>query len=130
MNGCQLAHLELVEMFDSSAAEFLKTSTLGYGATADQRFCLTCMTIGCEHMRLEAKLRPPWLNRQELRIMKLMMDTAPANKDLAQALDLSVTTVKSYLFQIKTKLRKAGYRDVTNRTAIAAWAVENLPSGF
>ena len=77
-------------------------------------------------MRLPAKLRPPWLNRQELRIMRLLIVAVPANKDVAQTLSLAVSTVKSHLWQITTKLRKAGYHDVTSRTAVATWAIKHL----
>jgi len=137
-----------MEMSDASAVEFLKIPILGFVrkdlaigafspadrnvvATRDassSRFCLTCMALGCEHMRVEAECRLPWLNWREIQIIRRLAMDGCANKIAAFELGLTGATVKMYLFQIGKKLRAAGFPAVKNRVALVTWSVENLPA--
>lgn len=91
------------------------------------RFCLQCLTFACEHSRLESRYRPPALSHRELQVVRLLVKSSPLNKEIAFQLGLSEGTVKIYMMNMTKKLRAAGY-PVTNRTALAAWALAHLPA--
>lgn len=86
------------------------------------RFCLACLSLSCEHSRLESRYRPPALSHRELQVVRLLVKSSPLNKEIAFQLGLSEGTVKAYLFNILKKLHLAGY-PATNRTALARWAL-------
>lgn len=92
----------------------------------ETRFCIECLAFECVHMNLLPSARPPSLNWQEVRIIR-MLAGGPSNYDLGNALQLQVATVKEYLFRASMRLRKAGYPDVGNRTALAAWGMKYMP---
>ena len=65
------------------------------------------------------KLVPLELSRREFQVAG-MVASGDSNRKIAQALGLTASTVKSYIYIIFRKLH------VNNRVALAAWYLENV----
>ena len=70
-------------------------------------------------MKAKAAKAPPGLGRRELQLAS-MVAAGLSNRKIAQALGLTVSTVKSYMHIIFVK------RHVNNRVALATWYLENV----
>lgn len=76
---------------------------------------------------LSPSVRPPSLNWQDLRVIRLLMDSGAGNTKAGIELGLAQSTVKFYVSRICRQLSLCGY-SVHSRVGIVAWGMKYLPA--